>query len=60
MFEVRAGGYSFPDLSASEAARKARSLRESGMNDVEVFRSAGERISQYALEEIVRSEAENH
>lgn len=59
MFSVVGGGSTFSGLTAREAALKARSLRRSGSNDVELFRSDGSRISQYALDQIVRLEAEH-
>lgn len=59
VFKLRAGGSEFVGLAASEAALKARALRRSGLNDVEIFRSDGTRISQYALDQIVRSKADD-
>lgn len=59
MFNVRGGGSAFFGLTAREAASKARALRRTGLNDVEIFRSDDTRISQYALDQIVRSEAED-
>lgn len=58
MFKVHGGGSEFVGLTATKAASKARALRRSGLNDVEIFRSDGSRISQYALDQVVRSEAE--
>lgn len=46
----------FTDLTAREAALKARALRRTGLNDVEIFRADDSRISQHALDQIVRSE----
>jgi hypothetical protein len=59
MFKVQGGGSAFDNLTARDAASKARSLRRTGLNDVEIFRSDGARISQYALDQIVRSDADN-
>ncbi len=59
MFKVQGGGAAFVDLTARDAASKARALRRSGLNDVEIFKSDDTRISQYALDQIVRSEAED-
>lgn len=55
---MQGGGSAFVDLSARDAALKARALRRAGLNDVEIFRSDDTRISQYALDQIVRSEIE--
>lgn len=57
MFSVKGGGSAYLGLSARGAASKARELRRSGLNDVEIFRSDETRISLYALDQIVRSEA---
>lgn len=58
MFRVQGGGSTFVDLTPREAAAKARALRRSGLNDVEIFRPDNTRISQYGLDQLVRSEAE--
>jgi hypothetical protein len=54
MFSVESGGVTFSELTAREALTKARLLRRTGLNDVRIFRSDGSRISQYALDQIVR------
>lgn len=59
LFNVRGGGYAFSGLTAREAASRAKALRRTGLNDVEIFRSDDTRISQYSLDQIVRSEADN-
>ena len=59
VFKVRGGGSEFVGLTASQAALKARALRRAGLNDVEIFRSDGTRISQYALDQLVRSRADD-
>ena len=59
MFNVMGGGSAFFGLSARDAASKARALRRTGLNDVEIFRSDNTRISQYALDQIIRSETED-
>ena len=58
MYKVTGGGASYPELSAREAACQARSLRRTGLNDVEIFSPAGDRISLYALDQLVRAEGE--
>ncbi len=55
MFSITGGNASYCDLSARDAAAKARQLRRQGFNDVEIFQADGTRISQYALDQIVRS-----
>ena len=57
MFTVRGGGSAYLELTAREAASKARELRRTGLNDVEIFRADDTRISQYALDQIVRSDS---
>ncbi len=57
MFTVKGGNAVHRGLDAREAASKARELRRNGQNDVEIFRTDDTRISQYALDQIVRSEA---
>ena len=57
VFRVQGGGSVFVDLTARDAALKARALRRTGLNDVEIFQADDSRISQYALDQIVRSEA---
>ncbi len=56
VFKVHGAGARFAGLTASEAALKARALRGAGLNDVEIFRADGTRISQYALDQIIRSQ----
>lgn len=56
MFSIEGGGATFSGLTAREALTKARSLRGTGLNDVGIFPSDGSRISQYALDQIVRLE----
>lgn len=51
---MQGGGSVFVDLTAREAASKARTLRRAGLNDVEIFRLDDTRISLYALDQIVR------
>lgn len=55
MFEVNGGGHVFSELTASDAAYRARPLRQVGINDVEIFRSKGVRISLYALEQEIHA-----
>lgn len=57
VFTIRGGGSAYEDLTAAKAAAKARELRLAGLNDVEIFRADHIRISQYALDQIVRSAA---
>lgn len=56
MFSVRAAGTCHGPYPAADACKKARELRRSGANDVEIYREDGSRISQYALEQLVRAE----
>lgn len=58
MFQVKGGGHLFTELTARDAASKARALRFSGVNDVEIFRVNDTRISQYLLDQFIQSEAE--
>ena len=58
MFDVRGGGYVFTELTAHDAASKARALRYAGINDVEIFRVDDIRISQYLLDQVIHAEAE--
>ncbi len=58
MFRLTGGNASYHDLTAREAAAKARQLRRQGINDVELFREDGSRISLYALDMIVRERPE--
>lgn len=55
MFDVRGGGYFFNELTAPEAAFKARALRQVGINDVEIFGPKGARISLYALDQEIHA-----
>ncbi|HEV2122024.1 MAG TPA: hypothetical protein VGW38_04510 [Chloroflexota bacterium] len=57
MFRITGGGASYLDLTATEAASKARSLQQDGIHDVEIFRGDGSRISMYALEQMVRKQS---
>ncbi len=58
MFYLTSGGASHQDLTAQEAAQKARLLRRNGANDVEIFGPDGSRISLYALDQIVSGQRE--
>ena len=58
MYKVTGGGASHEGLSAREALFKARSLVLNKINDVEIFRPDGTRISRYALDRLVRNEHE--
>lgn len=55
MYSVKSGGITHTLDTARDAASKARLLRRDGANDVEIFRSNGERISLYALDQLVRT-----
>ncbi len=60
MFTVRGGGSAHLGLTAHGASIKARELRRSGLNDVEIYNADAIRISQYALDQIIRSEGQSH
>lgn len=55
MFEVRGGGQAFIEWTASNATDRARVLRQQGINDVEIFRANGIRISLYSLGQEVQA-----
>jgi hypothetical protein len=59
MFTVKGGGSVSEGLTAREAASQARALRRAGHNDVEIFGSDGDRVSLYAVDQIVRSDEGN-
>jgi hypothetical protein len=56
MFSVTAAGACHGPFSAADASEKARELRRDGVNNVEIHREDGTRISQYALDQLVRAE----
>ena len=58
MFKVAGGGSTFEVLTAREAASKARTLRRSGLNDVEIFKPDGTRVSQYLLDQMVSADSD--
>jgi hypothetical protein len=60
MFSVTAAGACHGPLSAADASTKARELRRDGANDVEIHREDGTRISQYALDQLVRAAKARH
>lgn len=56
MYKVSGGGRLIEGLAADQASVTARELRRDGVNDVEIRREDGTRISLYGLEQLIRLE----